>query len=255
MLLAGWEKKTSGMTYFQVKVDVAEMDKVIEAHNRQNPDSKITYTAFVIRMIANIFATRSRINAKISFGSLVPIDQLNIQCLIKVKNKYIGSYLIKNSQALSVQGVNELLKRKIDVIRGSKYKKLNTFMQLVRALPIAMMRAFFECFSFFTYNLNAEAGVAQIYRNHFGTGILSNVVRYNIFDGFAPLVNFTRTIISVALNTPKEVPWVVDGKVEPRKIMNVTLTVDSRFFDVADYKKIHDCIRNVFLNPSQYLLE
>ena len=69
-----------------------------------------------------------------------------------------------------------------------------------------------------------------------------------------PVINYPETAI-LGLGAIKDRPWVVDGEVEARKVMTLSLSIDHRVIDGADAAQFVNTVKEYLENPELLLLE
>ena len=69
-----------------------------------------------------------------------------------------------------------------------------------------------------------------------------------------PVINYPETAI-LGLGAIKNRPWVVDGEVEARKVMTLSLSIDHRVIDGADAAQFVNTVKEYLENPELLLLE
>lgn len=113
--------------------------------------------------------------------------------------------------------------------------------------------------TFVSYNFGLSIPFLSIKPQHFGSVLLTNV---SGMDGFtevgsldqvyAPFTNFTRSIATVVLCSPKERAIVESGQIKIGKIMNMMITFDHRYLDGAGATKMFGPVQDVWNNPAKY---
>ncbi|WP_136717079.1 dihydrolipoamide acetyltransferase family protein [Halorientalis salina] len=69
-----------------------------------------------------------------------------------------------------------------------------------------------------------------------------------------PIINYPETAI-LGLGAIKERPWVVDGEVEARHVMTLSLSIDHRVIDGAEAARFTNTLKEYLANPTLLLLE
>ena len=69
-----------------------------------------------------------------------------------------------------------------------------------------------------------------------------------------PIINYPETAI-LGLGAIKDRPWVVDGEVEARKVMTLSLSIDHRVIDGADAAQFVNTVKEYLEEPELLLLE
>ena len=69
-----------------------------------------------------------------------------------------------------------------------------------------------------------------------------------------PVINYPETAI-LGLGAIKDRPWVVDGEVEAREVMTLSLSIDHRVIDGADAAQFVNTVKEYLENPELLLLE
>lgn len=100
-----------------------------------------------------------------------------------------------------------------------------------------------ELTTFISYSVGVEIGAAKVKKYGYGTAIVTNCSKMEIYNSFAPLVPLCRTICVVLICRPKFRPFVGENEqVVTRKIMNINITFDHRF---ANIKEVSCLIKNM----------
>ncbi|PSQ16163.1 branched-chain alpha-keto acid dehydrogenase subunit E2 [Halobacteriales archaeon QS_8_69_73] len=69
-----------------------------------------------------------------------------------------------------------------------------------------------------------------------------------------PIINYPETAV-LGLGAIKDRPWVVDGEVEARKVMTLSLSIDHRVIDGADAAQFVNTVKQYLEEPELLLLE
>lgn len=232
--IATWNDSGDPCTYSRFEIDMTPVESFLEKYNAQNPENKIALTLIFTKALAMGLAKSRETFGKISFGSFVPIENINVSFLVDVGGENLANALLHKCEILSLSELNQELKKNVKEYKGGQNKVLNKQISLINYMPSSLVQAVLRVASFFAYDLAWNFPLGNVKPHCFGHGIVTNVVNFDICDSFGPLVPFLKGAFVAVMNTPKLRPMVEDGKVVIRKIMNFNFTYDYRYADVFD---------------------
>lgn len=232
MALASWGAPGDPQVFNNLEVNTKKLDEFIEKHNTANPDSKITYTQLALKALGYAFSRHREVNATISFGNLVKLKDIDVNCLVDVGGQNLASMLVRNVDGLTVTELKKQMQGKVAKYKKLKDKDFNKQMGIVASLHSSLISLLLEFTSTLAYSFGLNVGALRIKKRGFGTILLTNCTKMEIYNSFAPLVPFTRAVCVVLLCKPKLRAGVdKNGNIEVQNIMNINVTFDHRYCD------------------------
>jgi pyruvate dehydrogenase E2 component (dihydrolipoamide acetyltransferase) len=230
--LATWNSPGDPSVFNNLEVDVGILDKFIAKHKQKNPDENITYTHLMLKALAYTIKSIKNLNSTIAFGSYRSIKDVNISCLVDVKGTNLAPMLVRNVNRLNVGEIQQQIKSKIKHLKTKKDKDFNHQMGIVNFLHSSLVSVVISLSSFISYYLGQEIKVLKIKKYGFGTAVLTNCTNMEIYNSFAPLVPFTKSMCVAVLCKPKLRPVVDEkGEIVVKNMMNINVTFDHRYAD------------------------
>jgi hypothetical protein len=231
--MATWNEIGNPSCYCEIELERESVDEFIEDFNKKNPESPINYSHCILKAIGEGIVPN---NGKICCGNFIREESVDL-CLVLDMNQDKFEYVV-------VEGCNKLSLLEIAQQIEKKKKENKSFFfdmknnQILKFLPTWIVQCYLIIFSYLSYDLNLNIPFLGIKKNHFGFGLVVNTASYKIDNIFFPLSYLSRTVLVAAINSPKEIAVVKDGKVVPQKVVNLNLTYDHRFADGSDCFKM-----------------
>lgn len=251
IVMSVWGEPNDSSCFAQLQVDSGNIDQFLIQYNNDHPGQTITYTHYFLKALGIVFNQIKGINGKLVFGRFVPFDSVNINTMVNIDNKDLGSAIVPNCQLKSLSQIRESLNHKVKLLKMKKDKDFNAHSKLAKRLPTVLVGVIMHLMSFCSYFL--EIQTKKLKPNFLSNIVLTNVTDMEIVDSFAPNAAFGRTMCTVVLNKPTYRP-VADQNLQVvvKKIMNVNITFDHRFADGAQGSFMALKLKEIISNPGKY---
>ena len=250
--MASWGAPQDPSCYGTMEFDCEIIDNYIEAFNKKNPKAKITYTHFFMKVLGNSFYLSPEANGTIAFGQFVPFNSVNINTLVDLDGKNLAGVTIENCEKLSLSEIRLKTNEKIKKIKLRKDANVKEQMKIAKMLPAPVMSVLMVVTSFISYYLGMGVKALKIRKYNFGNVVLTNVSKMEVYDTFAPLVNFTGAIIVAVICKPREKVVVNKNReMEIKKVMTFNVTFDHRYADAMSVRKTIQEIYNLCAEPEK----
>lgn len=258
--LSTWRKtslgsyKASGdcQVYGVQKISVS---KVIDFLNKKSEETgkRITITHFMGRACAKAIEKNPQINSLVRLGRIYPREEINIffQVAVDEEGEELTGAMIKNINQKSFVEISEELSGKACSIKSGDDKEFQKIKSSMSLVPGIIIRPVIQLIGKVLYGLNIWSPILGMPKDNFGTMMISNVGSLGIEMAFAPLVDFTRTPLLLAVGAVFEDTKVVDGNIVADKFVNLCWTFDHRLIDGVVAGKISKQIRSYFEKPEQ----
>jgi pyruvate/2-oxoglutarate dehydrogenase complex dihydrolipoamide acyltransferase (E2) component len=202
-------------------MDVTEARRYIREHEAKTGD-KLSFTAFVIVCLAKAVAAHSDVHAFLNWrNQLVIYKDVNVNTMIEIDldgRKAPMPYVIKAVNRKTVKEVNREIRT---VQREPKQSAESKFMRWFLLLPWPLRRVFYW----------VAMRVPQWLRGYQGSVLVTAVGMFGRGGGWGiPVANFP---LVVTLGGIDEKPGVVEGRIEVREYLDVTVSFDHDVVDGA----------------------
>jgi pyruvate/2-oxoglutarate dehydrogenase complex dihydrolipoamide acyltransferase (E2) component len=218
---AGWLGRKKHIVHGLLEVDVTEARQSISEHRARTGES-LSFTAFVISCLARAVETNPHVHAYLDWRNrLVIFDEVNVNTMIEVESnggKVVMPHIIEAANRKTFREIHE-------EIRAAQGKPARTqemkFMRWFLHLPGFIRRLFY---GFVQKN-------PRLIRRYSSSVLVTAVGMFGKGSGWGiPMPNFTLT---VTLGGIAEKPGVVEGRIETREYLCVTLSFDHDIIDGA----------------------
>lgn len=189
----------------------------------------------------------------VRFGSLVDIPR-GIIVLVNVQDDQLVQMHIPKIDELNMLQIKEFTRKKIINLKQCKDKDINFQMLLLRIFPMFIIQLI--CYMNFatTYILGMSSKIIGVKSYGFGSGLFTNITQFKLADNiFAPRVQFANTNFLLTLHKPNDEARVEEGEIVVRKIMKANFTIDQRFANNLDLRKLQRDFLSVWEAPEKHL--
>ena len=229
---SSWGAPSDPSCYGNLEFNCEKIDAFIESHNKKNPEQKISYTHFFIKLFGKSFIKAPDANGVFAFGQFVPFKGVNLNTVVDINKKNLVTIPINNCELLKFSQIREQLNKRVKDIKKNKDLETNEFMKKMSLLPTPFVSALLQFSTFVSYYLGIDFAPLKLKKYAFGNIVLTNVSSYKIYNTFAPLVNFSHSSLVAVICRPFMKPVVnEEGEIVPRKVINLNVTFDHRYGD------------------------
>ena len=233
---AGYLGRRRHIVHGLLEIDVTAARDRIQDHKRATGE-RLSFTAFIINCLAEAVAGNPEVQAYRDWRNrLVIYENVNINTMVEVEKggrKIPMPYIIKAAVGKSLRQIH-------DEIRGAQTDHNTTreskFMDWFLYLP-GFVRHFFY---------RVVMRIPQVFRKYSSSVLVTAVGMFGKGGGWGiPLANFP---LSVTLGGIDEKPGVVDGGIEIRQYLDVTLSFDHDIIDGAPAARFTNHFRELVEN-------
>jgi pyruvate/2-oxoglutarate dehydrogenase complex dihydrolipoamide acyltransferase (E2) component len=218
---AGYLGRRRHVVHGLVEVDITVARRTLREH-RDATGERLSFTAFVVHCLARAVDENPHLHAYRNWRNrLVIYDDVNVNTMIEVESggrKVPMPYIIKAANLKTYWELHE-------EIRAAQARPADTresrFMDWFLFLPAPVRRLFYW----------VVMRVPQSFRDYSSSVLVTAVGMFGRSGGWAiTMPNFTLT---VAVGGIVEKPGVVQGHIEPREFLDLTVSVDHDVVDGA----------------------
>lgn len=260
--LGTWNKGGDPSVYGTLLIDMSHSLPFIEKVQARH-GIKITPAHLVGRAIARTLKFRPEINGMIRAGkiylrkSVTLFFQVNIPGLgdDKVAKATLSGTTIADAGDKSVVEISKELSQKAALVRSGQDAEMAKNLALFKWLPWRLARLYLNIGSWLIYGLNLNLKCFGLPQDPFGSVMVTNVGGLGIDRAFAPLVPYSRVPLVLTVGRVEDRPWVVNGEVVVRPILEIGVTFDHRLIDGVHAAQMASIFKECFANPELFLGE
>lgn len=254
ILMSAWSRPQNASFYFTIELNCEIIDKFISDHNQGNPENRITYTHFFIKLLGKSLKTCPDTNGSIVFGHFYPFRNVKMTTLVAVQKKNLSGVHIENCESLSFEQIRNKTNPSIKDIKYDKFEEHNQQMKLTLPLHSSIVSLLLQFANFISYYMRVSFKLFRIRKHSFGTIVLTNISKMNFFNSHAPLVNFINAPFVIAICKPKDKVVVAENdQMIVRKMINLSVTFDQRYADAATIEPMVKKIYHLAKHPKELL--
>lgn len=245
-----WRSPRDPSIYGFVDIDVTDTLAFLEAY-RAKKGQRITMTHVVARAVAQAFADRPDLNAKIRFtGQIVEREQVDLVISVaRDGGKDLSAARVSAADQLGLDGLVAELDRQIGRTRKGEDKDYEKSRGLLSKVPWFLVRPLLWLSDVVGNELQLDLPKLGMPRDPFGTAVITNVGMFGIDTAFAPFLPVGRAPLLLLLTAVKERPMVVDGQVVARPVLRLCATFDHRIVDGAAAGRMSEVLTELIAHP------
>ncbi|MFT3917105.1 MAG: 2-oxo acid dehydrogenase subunit E2 [Anaeromyxobacteraceae bacterium] len=196
---------------------------------------KLSFTAFLVASLARAIDADRLLHACRDWrGRLVLFEDVDVVTLVEAERGGVAvPHVIRAANRRSALALHEELRR-VQAEPRTSAQRSGALARLSRFVPGVARRAF----------LRALRRSPRLMKRSAGTALVTSVGMFGTGGGWAigivPLHTLALTVGAVAWR-----PWVVDGRVEPREILPLTLSIDHDVVDGAPAARFAARLREI----------
>jgi len=225
-----------------IEVDVSLPRRLIREHKTKTGES-LSFTGFIIGCLAQAVGENKALNAyRLGRNRLVVFDEVDISTPVerKAEGQRIGTpYVIRAANTKTFWEIHQEI-RTAQVEETGAYKR----MRLSGSLPNFVVRLFWILLKRYPHMKKKYTGTVGIT----AVGMFGKGAGWGI-----PITNYT---LQVTVGGIGEKPWVVEGRIEPREVLSLTVSVDHDVVDGAPlarflqrFKELIECGHGLIDSP------
>ena len=250
-----WGEPNDGKLMGDIPLNCEIIDQFIAEFNKNNPETRISYTHFFAKVIGIVFGELKQYHGKLAFGHFIPVERVNIGFTVDIEGKNLGLKRVDDCFTRSLADIKRTSSQDFKRVKQNRDDLFNKTLKMVNFLPSCIAQSMLYLATFMSYYMEFEDPSRKIYRNSYGTIIITNISKMNMNRAYAPLSDITKFMGIFAITEPK-MRAVVDqhNKIVAQKILTLNFDFDHRFGDGAQGHLIIGKIQEICQEPAKFLL-
>lgn len=249
-----WKTAGDPSVYGTIEVDAVPALAYLEKLN-QNSATKVTFTHFVGKSVAQAIAKHPEINCILRFGRLYPRKTIDIffQVATDSQGKDLSGTTIREADKKSIFQIAQEMQESIHKIRNQGDPAFRRMKTSLGWIPGFLVTAVINFTSFILYTLNLWSPLFGSPKDPFGSVMITSIGSIGMDMAFAPLVPYSKVPALLAVGMIRDVPVVLEGKVEIGKRALLCATIDHRVIDGMHASQLAKTLRKIFADPEKEL--
>ena len=243
-----YRKPVDGKIYGTVELDVTDLEAYVARKRKEG--LKITLThIFTLAVARGLKEAVPELNCYIRRGRVVQRKQIDAMVSILVGNKEMSSVRIEHADTLSLQQLAGLLSEGIRDTRNGAEDRTMKMKRTLGGIPWPFRGWLFRMVKFLTIQLGVSLPSIGLSANNFGSFLVTNIGSIGIDSGYPALFPVSNVAFVFVMGGVRKKPWVVNDRVEVRRIMTLSSTLDHRIVDAIHGGKMFQYIKQVARDP------
>ncbi len=252
--IATWKAPNNPTVYGTLLMDFTKAQDFLRRVNQSSED-KITATHFVAKAIALTLKKFPDLNGIIRWGKIYQRNTVDIFFQVAIPEEQadqrpdLSGAKVESCDEKSLGEIARELREKSEKIRTKQDPQFQSTLKLLGKIPGCLLNWALRFASFLIYNLGLSSKKLGLPPDPFGSAMVTNVGPLKLPAAFAPLVPMSRVPLIVCVGTVTERPWVVEGVVVVRPILDFGITFDHRFMDGLTGSRMVKYFQEILENP------
>lgn len=256
--IANWKAPNDPTVYFAFPIEFSRAQRFLEQISRESK-IKMTPTHLVSKAVALTLRRYPELNGIIKWRRIYLRKSVDIflQVAIAEQNTTerpdLSGTKIEKCDAKNLVQIAVELKEKSRSIREKRDPQFKLTLKLLNNIPALFLSWCVRLIGFLIFNLGLNLPRLGLPADPFGSAMVTSVGSLGIASGFAPLTPMSRVPLIVCVGEVTDRPWVVDGQVAARPILDLSVTFDHRFIDGLSASRMAEYFKGIIENPERYL--
>lgn len=246
-----YNKPSDSKILGSVELDVTDLEIYISELRKSG--IKVTLTHFFT--LATGRAIQDEIpefNTFIKRGRVYPFEKLLASVSLKMPTGEMSSIKVTEPEKKNYQQVVDELNAGIkDAITGSE-TKANKMKGTLGNIPWPFRKMVFSLIKFIIVDLGLSIPALGLSSQSFGTYIVSNIGTLGLDGGYPALMPAGNISLVLILGRVRDMPWVVNGEVVPRRIVKIAAALDHRVVDASHGGRLFNYLRRAVKEPQRF---
>ncbi len=256
--IATWKAPNDSSVYGSISVEATPLLHFLDQINKESP-VKITLTHLIAKAVATILQKYPDINGIIRWGQIYLRKSVDIFFQVallessELDKPDLSGAKIENCESKTICQIAKELVEKSQKIRGGKDPQFKQSHQLLRWAPTWLLPIILRFISFLVHDLGVNLPKWGLPADPFGSVMITSVGSLKVPPGFAPLVPVSRVPLILCVGGVEKKPWVVEGGVAARPVLDINVTFDHRFMDGVTGARMFHFFKEILATPEKYL--
>lgn len=249
-----WSAPADPQIYGAVEIDAGALLSFIQRANATG--AHLTPTHLVGRAVGHALAEVPALNVRLVGGRAVSRETVDVFFITATRGGHdLSGVKLRAIDTKSARQVAAELVAESQRLRDGDDPALARAKQRLESLPRPLARAALRLAAWAAGDRGWSIPALGIAPSPFGSAIVSSVGMFGLPVGFAPIAWMYRVPLLVLVGKISERAVVVDGQVQARPVLPLSVTVDHRYVDGAGLGLALNALESYLRCPSNYECE
>jgi pyruvate dehydrogenase E2 component (dihydrolipoamide acetyltransferase) len=225
-----WRAPNDPQIYGHLEIDAAALLRFEE--QARAAGHHVTPTHIVGRALGHVLKEVPDLNVRLRGGEAVARPTIDVFFITAVH----GGHDLSGVKVVAVPSkpavaIAEELDRRASEMKAGRDADFARSKRLMDLLPMPLLRVAVRLTAFATNDLQLDLPPLGLHPSPFGSAMITSVGMFGIPQGFAPLTWMYDVPILVLVGEIGERPVAVDGRVEVRRVLPLSVSIDHRYVD------------------------
>ncbi len=255
--IADWKAPNDPTVYFAFPIEFSRGKTCLEQLSAEL-NTKITPSHLVAKAAALTLRNYPELNGIIKWRRIYLRKTVDIFLQVAIAEERQGEQpdlsgtKIESCDTKSLDQIALELKRKSQSIRQHSDPQFKVTLRLLKYLPPLLLSGILRLITFISFNLGLSFPKLGIPEDPFGSAMVTNVGSLGVASGFAPLSPMSRVPLVICVGSVEERPWVVDGEIIARPILDLSVSFDHRFIDGLSGARMAQYFKKLIEDPAPW---
>lgn len=234
-----------------VDLDVTDLERYLQTLRKQGV--KVTLTHFFTAVTAR--AIREEIpefNTYLKRGNIYSFPTLTASVSLKMPSGEMSSIKVQEPEKLNPKEIVEALNQGIKEAQVGAESKANQMKGTLGKIPWPFRKLTFRLIRFLLLDLGISLPTLGLSSQSFGTYIVSNIGTLGLDGGYPALMPTGNISLVLILGRVRDMPWVHEGQVVPRRVLKLGAALDHRVVDASHGGQLFNYLRRAIREPEKY---
>ena len=245
-----YHKPVDSKVFGSVEIDVTELEKFVS--NKRREGIKITLThIFTLAIAKAIKSDIPELNCYIKRGNVVLRKHVDAMISVLVKDTDMSSVRINNVDELDLKQLAEKLSQGIKEIRNGLESDTMQMKNKIARIPWPFRNWILNFVKWLTVHMGISIPSVGLNSDNFGSFVITNIGSLGLDSGYPALFPISNVAMVFVLGGVSKKPVVINDKIEIRRIINLSATLDHRIVDGIHGGKLFKALKEFARHPEK----
>ncbi len=242
-----YKKPDDSKIFGSSEVDVTDLEAYISKKRKEG--LKITLTHIYLLAAGRALREIPELNTFVKRGNIHAYPSINATVSVLLPNGEMGSVKVTEVDKFTLETVTFKLSELINTTRKGDENATMKMKDKLSAFPWPIRNWIYKIIKTITTDWGFSLKSIGVDSNSFGSFILSNIGTLGLDNGFPALLPTANISFVLMLGGVNKKPWVVNDKIEIRRIMTIGAALDHRVVDASHAGKLFKYLKKIIINP------
>lgn len=246
-----YKKPVDSKILGSVEIDVTDLEKYISEKRKQG--LRITPThVFTLIFARGLKFEVPELNSYVRRGKIIEKETVDATISVLIQGEEMSSVCVPSAEFMTLSELADYLTEGISKTRSGQESKAMKKKAMLARIPWPFRLWVYKFIKFITLNLGLNIG--KMSANNYGSFVVANIGTVGLDVGYPALFPSSNVAMVVTMGGIYKKPAVVNDKIVPRRLMNISVALDHRVVDASHGGKLFRYLRRMLRNI-EYLEE